>query len=207
VHHPQAESRIGPNSLIQTFRALAELESPEVVRSVKARAALPESWPDGMIPEAWFMRLVVALRETLPSERSEAILRRSGRYTAEYVGAHRIPKPIRAMLRVLPARLGIPILLRAFDRHAWTFAGAGRFASHGPFPGEITLDGCPTCRAESTVNLEGHAGAYYEAAFEGLLRLAARDVHVREVDCRADHATACRFRVSIEPQGEPCASS
>lgn len=205
--HAAAPDLIGPNSLLQTFRALSELEPEDVAHSVKTRARLPATWPDGMVPEAWFARLVAALRETLPRERSEAVLRLAGRYTADYVGANRIPSPVRAALRMLPARAGIPILLRAFARNAWTFAGAGRFAAGGPFPGTITLDGCPTCRAETTVNLDGHAGAYYEAAFEGLLRLAARDVRVREVDCQAEHAAACRFRVSLEPKGDPCASS
>jgi len=194
-------SRIGPNSVIQTLRALRELEEAQVASDVPARAALPESWPEGMIPEAWFVRLVRALRETLPAGRSEAVLRRSGAYTAEYVSQHRIPALFRGLLRLLPSRLGIPLLLAAFRRHAWTFAGAGRFSTEGGFPGPgpgtIVLEDCPTCRSD-TANLSlPHAGAYYEAAFEGLLQLAARNVRVREVACQASRAPCCRFQITL----------
>lgn len=213
-HAPAAESlpvaRIGPNAVLQTLRALREREPPEVARLVAARAALPEPWPEGMIPEAWFIRLIQALRATLPAERAAAIFRQSGAYTAEYVSRHRIPALFRALLRLLPARLGIPLLLLAFRRHAWTFAGGGRFQAEGAFPGTIVLQGCPTCRAEVTAASSGPAGAYYEAAFEGLLRLAARGVRVREVACHASHATPCRFQIMLEEPaaGESrCASS
>jgi divinyl protochlorophyllide a 8-vinyl-reductase len=206
---PSSSHRIGPNSLLQTFRALRELEGEEAARAIPARAGLPEAWPDGMIPEAWFVQLIQAVRETLPGPRAEAVLRRSGTYTADYVGQNRIPAPFRGLLRVLPGRVGIPLLLAAFRRHAWTFAGAGRFSAEGSFPGTILLDGCPTCRAETTGAVHGHAGAYYEAAFEGLLGLAARRVRVREVACQADHAPQCRFEISFDDltAGVPCASS
>jgi divinyl protochlorophyllide a 8-vinyl-reductase len=200
--------RIGPNSLIQTWRALSELENPAVLQRVAEQAQLPDPLPGGMVPEAWFCRLIQALRHTLPPGRSEAVLRRSGSYTAAYVGRHRIPAPIRWVLAALPARLAIPLLLAAFRRHAWTFAGAGRFSVEGAFPGTLVLDGCPTCR--DTAVIEGAGGAYYEAAFEGLLSLAARRVRVREVACQGSQAPVCRFQISfhdLTPGAAPCASS
>jgi divinyl protochlorophyllide a 8-vinyl-reductase len=205
-----AAPRIGPNSLLQTLRALRELEAPDLAAQVPASAELPETWPEGMVPEVWFARLVTSLREALPRERSESVLYRSGSYTADYVGQNRIPAPFRALLRILPARLGVPLLLAAFRRHAWTFAGAGRFSVEGSFPGTIVLDGCPTCRKETSARIvEGRAGAYYEAAFEGLLSLAARGVRVREIACQARGEPLCRFQIAIEanPSGAPCASS
>jgi len=190
-------ARIGPNAVSQSLRALRELESPDVVCAVVARAHLPEDWPEGLIPEGWFVRLVHALRQTLPAERAEAILRRSGRYTADYVGRRRIPKVFRLLLAVLPARLALPLLLGAFRRHAWTFAGSGSFRVEGPFPGTIVLDGCPTCRPEAAAQ-PPQGGAYYEGAFTGLLQLAAGAVHVREVACRTRGPAPCRFRISLE---------
>lgn len=193
---------IGPNSVLQTLRALGEREPPEVVERVRRRARLPEPWPEGLIPEAWFVALVIALREALPASRSEAILRSAGRYTAEYVAQHRIPRALRVLLRLLPATVGVPLLLFAFRRHAWTFAGGGRFdvaggdGAGGPGDGVILLEGCPTCRAEAARALPGRAGAYYEAAFEGLLRLAAPAARVREVACQATSAGHCRFLIS-----------
>jgi divinyl protochlorophyllide a 8-vinyl-reductase len=203
------EPRIGPNAVLQTLRALDELVGPEATRAVRARAALPDAAPEGMIPEAWFVGLVRALRVSLP-EASEAVLARAGNYTADYVREHRIPAPVRGLLAVAPPRLAIPLLLRAFRTHAWTFAGAGRFDTEGAFPGTILLGGCPTCRADVTRAREGTSGAYYEAAFEGLLRLAARNVRVREVACQGEGAPVCRFRIFTDdlPIGRaPCASS
>lgn len=201
--------RIGPNAVIQTLRAVAELESAALRQALPERAALPDAAPTAMIPDEWFVRLLRAVRASLPPARAEAVLRRSGELTAAYVAKNRIPAPFRALLRILPPRLGIPLLLRAFRRHAWTFAGAGRFSYEGPYPGSLILEGGPTCRAGSTDGVVGHAGAYYEAAFEGLLRLAAPRVHVREVACQAASSPVCRFAVMLDESivaGDPCAS-
>jgi divinyl protochlorophyllide a 8-vinyl-reductase len=192
-----AGPRIGPNSVLQTLRALRELERPELAQLIPLRAELPVRFPAGMIPEAWFVRLIQVLRASLPTRRAEAVLRRSGAYTADYVSRNRIPAPLRLLLRLLPVRLGIPLLLAAFRRHAWTFAGGGRFHAEGRFPGTIVLSGCPTCRADSAADLHGHAGAYYEAAFEGLLSLASPKVRVREVACQSSHDPDCRFQISL----------
>jgi divinyl protochlorophyllide a 8-vinyl-reductase len=125
------------------------------------------------------------------------------------VAAHRIPGPFRRLLRALPARLAVPLLLKAFARHAWTFAGRGRFTVEGAYPGTIRLEDCPTCR-EPIRGARG--GAYYEAAFAGLLRIAAPDVSVREIACLTQGAPACRFRIHLRataptPGDSSCASS
>lgn len=203
-----AEPMIGPNAVLQTLRAAAELEGIPFYAALACRANLPATDPDGMIPEAWFVRLVEALRTSLPWPRSEAVLRRAGEYTADYVAANRIPGVFRRLLRVLPPRLAVPLLLSAFSRHAWTFAGGGRFRVEGHYPGNIVLTGGPTCHRRTG---SGHAGAYYETAFQGLLRLAAPDVSVFEKDCEACGGPACRFSIEIEgasARGEsPCVSS
>jgi len=204
-----APARIGPNAVLQTLRALRELEGEVVERLVSLSAELPEPLPPGMIPEAWFVHLVCAVRKALPGPRAEAVLRRAGRYTADYVREHRIPKAFRLLLHLLPARLSTLLLLIAFRRHAWTFAGAGRFSYQGPFPGIILLDGCPTCRAECTAGMRGHGGAYYEAAFERLLALASPSLRVREEACQAQHAASCRYRIllgDVAAERTPCAS-
>jgi len=198
IQRPDAAPRIGPNAVLQTLRALRELEGAEAEERTLTRAELPGHWQEGqgMIPEAWFVRLVSALRGCLPSPRAVAVLRRAGHYTAEYVGRRRIPRLFRILLAIVPARLGLPLLIVAFRRHAWTFAGAGRFDFEGRFPGTLLLDGCPTCR-DGAGQVSGGAGAYYEAAFQELLRLGARDALVREVDCQGRGARLCRFQVSL----------
>jgi len=186
---------IGPNAVLQTLRAIAELEGTACYEAIARSASLPATDPDHMIPEAWFVRLVQSLRRALPWARSEAALRRAGDYTADYVAANRIPRLFRRLLRALPPRLALPLLLAAFRRHAWTFAGGGRFDTSGSYPGHIILRGCPTCRhgPEATA-----AGAYYEAAFQGLLRLAADGVRVHETACEARGDDCCRFSIDIE---------
>ncbi|MEJ2604949.1 MAG: bacteriochlorophyll 4-vinyl reductase [Gammaproteobacteria bacterium] len=202
------EAMIGPNAVLQTLRAAAELEGIEYYATLAGRAYLPATDLESMIPEAWFVRLVEALRATLPWPRSEAVLRRAGEYTADYVAENRIPALFRQALHVLPPRLAVPLLLTAFRRHAWTFAGAGRFSAEGRYPGCIVLSGGPTCRHAPH---NEQAGAYYEAAFQGLLRLAAPRITVREVACQARGDAECRFALQTEgvtARGEnPCVSS
>jgi divinyl protochlorophyllide a 8-vinyl-reductase len=101
------------------------------------------------------------------------------------------------------------LLLKAFAKHAWTFAGRGSFMVEGPYPGVIRLEDCPTCRDPFATD---HGGTYYEAAFAGLLRLATPDVSIREIACLTQGAPACRFRIHLSttaptPGDSPCASS
>jgi hypothetical protein len=58
-----------------------------------------------------------------------AILAKAGQGTADYILAHRIPGPAKALIRALPAPLGARLLTAAIARHAWTFTGSGRFRS------------------------------------------------------------------------------
>lgn len=162
--------------------------------ALREASKLPSELPGGLIPEAWFVRLIEVLRRTLPAERAEAALAEAGVRTADYVTTHRIPTPVRLLLRGLPARLAIPLLLHAFDRNAWTFAGRGEYGVEGSFPGTIVLRGAPTCRGAS---IHDH-GAYYRAAFERLLHLADRRVRVREASCESRGADRCRFTIEIE---------
>jgi divinyl protochlorophyllide a 8-vinyl-reductase len=192
---PPAPPRIGPNAVVQTLAALEELEGATRAGAIARDTDLAEVGLSSMIPEAWFVRLVEAVRAELPAARAEAVLREAGRRTAAYVATHRIPGAAKAMLKVLPGRLARPILLRAIRAHAWTFAGAGTFALEG---GRIiTLEGAPTCRGPGPSG--ARRGAYYAAAFEGLLHLADRTITVREVTCQAEGAPKCRFALDAIP--------
>jgi divinyl protochlorophyllide a 8-vinyl-reductase len=184
------QARIGPSAVLQTLRALDEL-APGSRAQVEARAGL-EPLEEGMIPERVFVQLIRAVRELLPRDRTEAVLRRSGTLTADDVRSHRIPAPLRATLAGLPAFMAMPLMLQAVERHAWTFAGAGTFGAEGKI---LFLDGAPTARRESSPPTTGCSCAYYEGAFEGLLRLAARGVQVKEVACQASGAAKCQFHI------------
>ena len=119
-------ARIGPNAVLQTLRATRARCGESRAAELRRALGLPDPLPPGMIPEAWFVAAVRWLRHHLPGD-SEAILALSGGYTGDYVTANRIPGPFRALLRALPSRLAVPLLLRAFRHHAWTFAGSGAF--------------------------------------------------------------------------------
>lgn len=192
-----APARIGPNAVIQTLHAVSESEGPAVADRVARLAGVPDIEATQMIPEERFVRLVAALRDELPLAASARILARSGSLTAEYVASHRIPAFFRGLLRLLPPRLSLPLLLAAFRQHAWTFAGRSNFVAAGAYPGEIVLDDAPTCRDGYG---ETMTGEYYAAAFEGLLSLACAGVHVVEVQCRSNGAGACHFEIQTEPR-------
>ena len=185
--------RIGPNAVLQSLRALDEQAGSAARAELALAAGLPETWPEGLIPEAWFVRLVDTLRTGPNAEDAAAVLAGGGRYTAGYVAAHRIPGPFKRLLAALPRRWAVPLLLAAFKRHAWTFAGAGTFRYERAARGRYTLilQDSPTCRRPGA----SPGGHFYEAAFEGLLRLASPTVRVREVACRRLGAPACRFDV------------
>ena len=199
-------AQIGPNAVLQTLRAIRETASPGLALEASRAARLPDQLPDGMIPEPWFVRLLAAVRAHVPS--SETVLGRAGRYTALYVRENRVPRALRSALGLLPARAALPVLLEAFRRHAWTFAGSGTFRVEGNYPHVLSLRDAPTCREASHPPQTG-GGAYYAAAFQELLALAAPGVEVREIDCVARGAPVCRFEITLpetRARGNRCAS-
>ena len=187
------EARIGPNAVTRTLQSARELAGVEVEASLRAQAALPTDLPDGLVPESWFILLIEAVRTTLPEPEATAILRRSGALTGAYVAGRRIPRPFRALLAILPKRMALPLLLWAFRRHAWTFAGSGRFRVEGGYPGTLVLEDAPTCRVEGPVH---GSGGWYESAFRTLLALAAPGIEVRETACVNRGDDACRFELA-----------
>jgi divinyl protochlorophyllide a 8-vinyl-reductase len=184
----QPTAEIGPNAVLQTLVAVREL-APASVPEVLRVSGLGDEAPTRMIPEAWFIDLVRAVRRVVPGE-ADGVLRRAGALTAAYVRKNRVPSPIRAVLAALPRKLAMPALLRAIARHAWTFAGSGVFHVEGSQ--WLVLEGSPTSRAGAAGPLQC---GYYEAAFEGLLQLAHPGVRVHERCCQGAGAPACRFEL------------
>lgn len=126
----QAAAKIGPNALIQTVRALAEQQELDSCITLLAQIdelALLSDDPEQMVLEARFIRLVQALAAQVEPAMAQAILFRSGIYTAEYLLAHRIPGIFQHLLKSLPPRLALRLLLSAIGKHAWTFIGSGAF--------------------------------------------------------------------------------
>lgn len=122
-----APGLIGPNAILQYLPVLDRAAGRQGRDQLLAQAGLA-TLPDGrqMIPESQAARLHQYLRRADP-QRAPALAEQAGRATADYILAHRIPRPAQAVLRHLPAPLAAWSLSRAIAAHAWTFAGSGRF--------------------------------------------------------------------------------
>ena len=180
--------RIGPNAVLQLLGPLSAAVGPTEARAILAASGY---WPlpraeNGLIPQAPVAALFAAVRGRL-GPGADAVLAAAGRATADYVMANRIPRPVRALLRVLPGPIAARLLTRAIAGNAWTFAGSGAFAVQD---GGATLEiGCnplavaPRC-------------AWHEAVFTKLYQtLAGRSYTVTETACCGAGAPACRFRL------------
>jgi divinyl protochlorophyllide a 8-vinyl-reductase len=151
-------ARIGPNAILQLLpvldRALGRAARNRLLHGID----LPP--PDaGMWPETACRAAHLAVWQGC-GDRAAAILTAAGQGTADYILAHRIPAPARALIRTLPAPLGARLLTAAISRHAWTFAGSGRFRVVGRTPLTFEI-------ADNPLSFGGH---WHAAVFRQLFR-------------------------------------
>jgi divinyl protochlorophyllide a 8-vinyl-reductase len=146
-----------------------------------------------MVDETDVSALHRALVISLGPERADPASLEAGRLTGDYLLANRIPQKAQSLLRVLPRWLAARVLLTAVAKHAWTFAGSGRFSyTFSPRP-VLRIEGSPICRQLRTAD---PACAYFAATFERLFRrILGDDVRVTETECESSGAAACVFRV------------
>ena len=190
-------ARIGPNAVTRVAEALRAEFGPDGARGVFAAAGLArylDAPPERMVDEAEVALLHRRLRESLGTAGARRIGREAGLRTGDYLLAHRIPRPVQWLLRALPAPLAARVLLSAIGRHAWTFAGSGRFRVLHGTPLLLFIEGNPLCRG---VSADEPLCDFYAATFERLFRvLVHREATVREIACEATGAPACVFEVS-----------
>ena len=187
----EAAHRIGPNAIIQVAEALRALQGEASARRVFGAAGLSgllDRPPERMTDE----RLVAVLHRTLhallPREDAADVAAEAGLRTADYLLAHRIPRPVQWLLRALPAPLAARMLLRAISRNAWTFAGSGHVFVTPGTPSVIEIEDNPVATGPCH---------YHIAVFERLFRtLVHPRAEVRETLCCANGAAACRFAMS-----------
>ena len=191
--------RIGPNAVIQVAAATDRLGREVTERLFRAAglARYLDTPPQTMIPVEEVCALHRELHRAFQPAPAEAIFREAGVRTADYLLAHRIPKPVQAVLKLLPATLASRLLLTAIARNAWTFTGGGTFAWTAGHPATITLLDTPIASAATP----GSSGCcYYAATFERLFRvLVHRDTVVTETACASTGAEACRFEIRWRP--------
>jgi divinyl protochlorophyllide a 8-vinyl-reductase len=190
---------VGPNAVVQLAAALRASPSPAAAANVFSTAGLARllaSPPDAMIDESIPARLFAALWQVLPPEQAAVIAQDAGIRTGNYILANRIPLAARLMLRLLPAGIAAPLLLKAIHRHAWTFAGSGTCRVDPGRPAVITIVRNP---------LEMPGCVWHVGVFECLFRsLVSRHARVRHASCRIGGAPSCRFEIDISAgPGEP----
>ena len=188
--------RIGPNAIVQVTGALRDQIGPEaaaqLVRAVGLGSYL-DAPPRHMVDEREVISLHRAVREFLGVKSARNVARLAGHRTAEYLLAHRIPRLAQCVLRILPAWLASRLLLTAVVRHAWTFAGSGRFGARQGHPVVVSIQDCPICRGMAS---PAPVCDYYAATFERLFRqLVHPACRVVESECQAAGAPHCRFEI------------
>ena len=194
VEATHAAPRIGPNAITRIGEALrARVGEPGMVRVFVAAgldAYLP-TMPVAMVDEAEVTRLHHALRTAYGAEGAAAIAHDAGRLTGDYLLAHRIPRPVKALLRLLPSALAARVLVRAIERNGWTFCGGARLSVRVGETVRFRLVNCAICRdAQSDYMLCD----YYAATFGRLFQaLVARNAAVTEIECEATGGEACVF--------------
>ena len=196
--------RIGPNAITRVAEALPTVVGSGATWKLFERAGLVaylRQPPQAMVDEREAARLHAELRASLGLEQARDVALAAGRATADYLLANRIPLPVQRLLRVLPAGIAARVLTRAIERHAWTFAGSGRFTARVPLPAEAArgtrlvyeIRGNPLVRG---VAAEQPLCGFYEATFEQLLRvLVRRGAAVEETACEACGDDSCRFEL------------
>ncbi len=188
--------RIGPNAITRVADVLQARIGADDTSALFEHAGLAGYLlrpPQSMVDETEVRRLHGVLREDLGEAEARAVAHDAGLRTADYLLANRIPKPVQMLLKRLPARLAARVLLAAISRHAWTFAGSGRFAARVGRPVVLTLRNNPLCRSLVTA---APACDYYAATFERLFRsLVHPRAEVREITCEACGDFECRFEI------------
>lgn len=190
-------ARIGPNAVWRLLAALRADGGEPLAAAVLCTAGL-SPWlaapPQTMVDEHEVARLYAALRATVPEAQARRLARAAGTATGDYLLARRIPRAAQWLLRALPATLASRVLLAAVARHAWTFAGSGRFASRPGRPVRFSITGNPLCHG--VARADGPQCDFHAAAVERLWRaLVHPQARVVEVACEARGDPACRFEI------------
>ena len=189
-------ARIGPNAITRMTEALQQQVGAAETAGLFKAAELESyllSPPQQMIDEVEVARLHQTVHGALDSATARVISRDAGFRTASYLLRNRIPGLAQHFLRNMPPFLASRALTTAIARNDWTFCGSGEFAVTPGNPTWLTISNCAVCRG---ISARAPVCDYYAACFERLFRaLVSPLASVRETDCQACGADACRFMV------------
>lgn len=184
-------ARIGPNSVLQLVPLLDERLGTGPREMLLAQAGLAElPAEEGLMEEGPAARLHQAVRAMYP-EFAQELTCRAGLRTADYIVSHRIPPLVLHLLQNSPPWLSAPLLAKTIEKHAWTFAGSGRFRVASKRPMVFELVDNPVVRGETSDTPICH---WHAAVFQRLFNvLVDKDITCREIDCCAMGSESCRF--------------
>jgi divinyl protochlorophyllide a 8-vinyl-reductase len=190
---------IGPNAAIQLHAALVAAKGESLARRVFSSARL-EDWltcpPSTMVDERRVAELHQALRRQLAPAEASAMARDAGQRTADYIMANRIPPLARRVLHLLPAPLASRALLRAIQKHAWTFVGSGKLVVRYGRPMIVAIHDNPFVFGErvATPICDWHS-AVFERLFtrDRLLRSGCAGVPISPPDLTQHSWPTSRF--------------
>ena len=192
-----APALIGPNAIIQVAKVLSERLGAQRADTLvrEATGYSLDTLPEHMVPEEEPLALTTHVMRRLGEAPSTVILHEAGVRTGDYLLAHRIPRVAQWLIRLLPKRAGLSLLLQSMMAHAWTFAGSGTFTVRRVGKEiELAFHACAMCRGLAS---DGPVCDFYAGTFERLVTtLVSRTARVREVECHAHGGHCCRFLVS-----------
>ena len=187
------QSKIGPNSIIQTVAALEAAygkTKAETMLSKIGQGYLVGNLPKEMVEEAKFHTLVGALQKEIGETATSRILQESGERTARYLLKVRIPGIFQKFVKLLPPRPAFKLLLFAISKNAWTFAGSGEFAYNMTRPPEISV--------KVTFPTQPVVGNFYLGTFTALLQELVNPTTKIMADIRKDNSNIqCNYRCDI----------
>lgn len=191
---PPPPAKVGPNAIIQLADVLLDRHGEAGAHAVFRAAGLTRYLlqpPTRMTDESQAAALHHALWRIYPDDAPDLASEAGGR-TADYLLAHRIPAGAQWLLRWLPAPVAARLLVKAIARHAWTFAGSGRFVAHfandaGDAPLRIEIVGNP---------LATPGCHWHQAVFARLFtHLVSPHAKVRHTHCCTQGQAGCRFAI------------
>jgi divinyl protochlorophyllide a 8-vinyl-reductase len=195
---PVEAARIGPNAIIQVTHVLEERFGRETADTLLSEATgyHLETLPGAMVPEQEALALTHRVMGYCGEAQATLVLREAGLRTGDYLLAHRIPRAAQWIMRRLPRRAGLSLLLKAMSAHAWTFAGSGTFTvQRTGAVVELCFHQCAMCRE---LHSDGPVCDFYAGTFERLIRtIVSPTARVREVECQAQGGRHCRFQVNL----------
>lgn len=180
-------------SILQLLPVIGEVLGAHAGRRV-LRAAGVKRLPreDRLCDEAPAAAVHQALRREFP-DIADQITRHAGERTGNWIIDSRMPPVAARTLANMPAWLASPVLCRLIERHAWTFAGSGRFRVVSRDPVVFELEDNPVVRGE---HAKHPICSWHAAVLERLFRaLVDPGMICVETRCSACGDSACRFEM------------